>query len=105
MTCDFSGYLPRGYTISWTGPQGVVIGNNSQHTLVSGEGDGQSQSGGGFPGPSVLATLNISMVEKGDTGNYTCRMTGANSVQLMGIVKLSAMLGETIVKSNCIRCF
>ena len=100
MTCDFSGYLPGGYIITWTGPQGVVMDSSNRHTLVSGDGDGQSQSGGGSPGPSVLSTLTISTVEEEGIGNYTCQMTGKNSAQLMGIVKLSALLGKSLVKSS-----
>ena len=100
LTCDFSGYLPEGGIITWTGPQGVLMGNSNRHNLVSGDGDGQSQSGGGSPGPSVLSTFTISTVEEEDIGNYICQMIGKNSVQLMGIVKLSAFLGKIHVTNS-----
>ena len=88
MSCDFSGYLPGAYTITWTGPQGAVITTAGRHTITSGDGDGQSQSGGDFPGPSVLSTITISTVEEEDSGTYTCLMTGRSSAQLMGGMEL-----------------
>ena len=88
MTCDFSGYLPGAYNITWTGPQGVVIITSGRRTISVGDSVGQSQSGGGSPGPSVLSTLTISTVEEEDHGTYTCLMIGRNNAQIVGKMQL-----------------
>ena len=89
MMCDFSGYLPGAHTIIWTGPQGVDMITSGRHTISVGDGVGQSQSGDGSPGPSVLSTLTISTMEEMDDGTYHCLMMGTNGAQLMGSVELN----------------
>ena len=94
MTCDFSGYLPGNYTITWTGPQGVAMTTSGRHTISVEDGVGQSQSDEGLPGPSVLSTLNISNVETLDDGTYYCSMMGNNDAQLIGSVELNVSTGK-----------
>ena len=92
MTCDFSGYLPVSYNITWIDPQGDALTNNSRHTISTGSGVGQSQSGGSSPGPSVLSTLSISTVDEMDFGTYVCSMMGMNGAQLAGSVELNLLM-------------
>ena len=92
LTCDFSGYLPGAYNITWTGPQGAVLTTNDQHSIVVGDGLGQSQSGVGSPGPSVLFTLTIFTVEAMDQGNYYCSMMGNNNAQLIARIELNVII-------------
>ena len=99
MTCNFSGYLPGAYTITWAGPQGVALTTSGRHTIFIGKGLGQSQSGGDFPGPGVQSTLTISTVEEMDSGTYYCSMMGINGAQLMGSVELSVMVLYTTTSS------
>ena len=92
MSCDFSGYLPGAYAITWTGPQGAVITTTGRHTITIVDGDGQSQSGGSSPGPSVLSTLTISTVEEMDHGTYYCLMMGNNGAQLTDSIELNILM-------------
>ena len=91
MTCDFSGYLPASYTITWTGSQGAALNNSSQHTISVGNGVGLSQSGSSSPGPSVLSTLTITAVDAMDNGTYICSMMEMNGAQLAGSVELNLL--------------
>ena len=105
MSCDFSGYLPGAYNITWTGPQGAALTTSDRHTISFANDLGQSQSGGDFPGPSVLSTITISTVEDEDSGTYTCLMTGRSSAQLMGGMELivtSPSSGHCKVDLSCI---
>ena len=95
LTCDFSGYLPEAYNITWTGPQGVILTTNDRHTISVDSGLGQSQSGGGSPGPSVLFTLTIFTVEEMDHGTYYCSMMGNNNAQLIASIELSVVILHT----------
>ena len=91
MTCDFSGYLPGDYTITWTDPQGAVLTSSSLRVIFSVNGLNQSQSGGDSPGPSVLSTLTIFNVEEMDEGTYTCSMMGFSGSQLMDSIELNVI--------------
>ena len=88
VTCDFSGYLPGDYNITWTGPQGAVLTTSGRHAIFIDNGLNQSQSGGDSPGPSVLSTLTIFNVEEMDEGTYTCSMMGLSGPQLMDSIEL-----------------
>ena len=100
MTCDFSGYLPASYTITWTGPQGAALTNGGRHTISVGNGVGLSQSGGSSPGPSVLSTINISTVEEMDLGIYNCTLVGDNNAQITGSVELNVIVMYTTTSSS-----
>ena len=88
MTCDFSGYLPGAYNITWTGPQGAALTTSGRHAISIADGLSQSQSGGDSPGPSVLSTLTISNVDETDEGTYTCSMMWLSGPQLMNRIEL-----------------
>ena len=92
MTCDFSGYLPGDYDITWTDPEGVALTSSGRHAISIADGLNQSQSGGESPGPSVLSTLTISDVELTDEGTYTCSMMGLSGAQLMGSIELTVFM-------------
>ena len=95
MTCDFSGYLPGDYVITWTGPQGAVLTSSGRHAISIADGLNQSQSGGDSPGPSVLSTLTVSNVEVTDGGIYICSMMGLSGAQLMDSIQLIVLLAAT----------
>ena len=95
MTCDFSGYLPGDYNITWTGPQGAVLTSSGRHAISIAEGLNESQSGGDSPGPSVLSTFTISNVKVTDGGTYTCSMMGLSGVQLTDIIQLIVLFAAT----------
>ena len=99
LTCDFSGYLPGDYNITWTGPQGVVLTTSDRHTISVGSGLSHSQSGGSTPGPSVLSTLTISAVKELDHGTYYCSMMGNNNAQLVASIELSVIVLHTPTSS------
>ena len=92
MTCDFSGYLPGDYNITWTGPQDAVLTSSGRHVISIANGLNQSQSGGDSPGPSVLSTLTISNVEETDEGTYNCSMMGLSGAQLTNSIELNVMI-------------
>ena len=99
MTCDFSGYLPGDYNITWTGPQGASLTTSGRHVISIANGLSQSQSGGDSPGPSVLSTLTISTAEDADEGIYTCSMMGFRHPQLIGSIKLNVVFLHTTTSS------
>ena len=99
LTCDFSGYLPGAYSITWTGPHDVALSTSDQHAILVGSGLGHSQSGGGSPGPSVLSTLTISAVKELDHGTYYCSMVGNNNVQLTASIELDGIILHTPTSS------
>ena len=99
MSCDFSGYLPGAFAITWTGPQGVALTTSDRHTISVGSGFGLSQSGGGSPGSSVLSTLTISTMEEMDQGTYYCSMMGNNNAQLVATIQLNATVLHPVTPS------
>ena len=92
LTCEFSGYLPGDYDITWMGPEGAVPTSSGRHAISTTTGTNQSQSGGDSPGLSVLSTLTISDAEETDVGTYFCTMVGNNDVQLSGSAELNTSI-------------
>ena len=104
MSCDFSGYLPGAYTITWIGPGDVALTTGGHHEISIADGLNQSQSGGDSPGPSVLSTLTISNVEESDEGIYYCSMIGLSDPQLMESIGLSVSVTMMTGSNYCFWC-
>lgn len=81
LTCEFSGYLPRDYSIRWVGPI-------SDLTISEQTGNRAAQAGGTNPTSSVISTLTISNVLRDHEGSYMCIMEGANNAVLMSKIQL-----------------
>ena len=61
-----------------------------------------AQNGSSSPINSVVSTLTIMSVVLTDAGNYTCRMRGDNSAELMGTAQLIVTLSPSVTPTPVI---
>ena len=71
LSCVFTGYLPIDHQIDWMDNDmdigTITNGDNTQF---------RSQSGGSSTGSAIESNYTILLVEVGDSGSYTCSMSG-----------------------------
>ena len=71
--------------ISWTGPEGNAITNNSRVTISP------TTSSVNEHGNDYISTLQFTYLMEGDEGMYTCNVvilesTGSNSVEIINLI-------------------
>lgn len=91
LTCEFSGYLPRDYSIRW-------VRLNQDLTSTEQTGNRVAQAGGTSPISSIISILTINNVMRANEGSYTCIMNGSNNAVLMSTIQLQV---STIAPSSC----
>ena len=93
LSCEFTGYFPKDdYEVTWDLEGDIFDQDSRKHTINNRFGaKGLSQSGGTFPGPSLISSLTISDVSQADTGIYSCRIIGSvRCSQVIGYIQFSA---------------
>ncbi len=84
LYCNFNGYLPSSFNISWRSDDGIEIPDSTTNI----EGPGIANIGGDI-GSGVTSILMINSTEQSDIGTqYTCIMEGTDiqgTIVIMGI--------------------
>ena len=81
LSCEIYGYLPNDAEpqISWHKlPNVAVTSNDPLYMISSTNGSKQIQNGGITPGPSLISSLTIDVVDVTVAGTYLCSSSGAN---------------------------
>ena len=108
LSCEFTGYHPKDeYTVTWD-LEGKIISQDSRKYTISNQfgTNGLSQSGGSFPGPSLISSLTIFSVEQADIGIYGCRIIGSvGCSQVIGYIQVSTGIHICLHMHACMRVY
>ena len=75
LSCEIYGYLPGAVQpqIIWQRINGGMISSNSPpYMITTSAGSRQIQNGGSSPGPSLVSSLTIDVMDESVADNYTC---------------------------------
>ena len=87
LSCELYGYLSNGAEpqISWRKLPNIEIASNDQlYTISSTNGSKQIQNGGSTPGPSLVSSLTIDIVDETVAGTYLCSSV-ADTIQAIDL--------------------